>query len=112
MIANLFLLSVEYNEIRWMNKIKTLQHFGYNVYTWLVDDGILLKNDVKNLIKTPEGSINFKNWMDLHKEYWTDPTTNKYPEGDWHFNVNGHVAVAEIIYDYILQNQNYNANNL
>lgn len=97
---------VEYNEIRWMTKIKILQHFGYNVFTWLVDDGILSKNEVKNLITTPEGFINFKNWMDLHKEYWIDPTTNKYPLGDWHFNTEGHIAVAEIMYDYIVRNQN------
>lgn len=92
---------VLYNETRWKNKIKTLQHFGYNIFTWLVDEGLSPKDDVKNLIKTPEGSYNFKDWMDLHKEYWIDPTFDKYPLGDWHFNPEGHLALAEIMYDYI-----------
>lgn len=90
-----------HNETRWQNKIKTLQHFGYNVFTWLVDDGMLPKDDVKNLIKTPEQSHNFKDWMDIHKEYWIDPTTNTYPLGDWHFNTQGHIAVSEVMYKYI-----------
>jgi hypothetical protein len=90
-----------YNELRWKTKIEILQNFGYNIYTWLVDGGISDKNDVKNLIKTPEGSYNFKDWMDLHKEYWIDTTTNIYPNGDWHFNEMGHIALSEIMYDYI-----------
>jgi hypothetical protein len=90
-----------YNETRWETKIKTLQNFGYNIYTWLVDCGVSDKTNIKNLIKTPEGSYNFKNWMDLHKEYWLDPTTNKYPMGDWHFNEKGHLALSEIFYNYI-----------
>jgi hypothetical protein len=92
---------IEYNEIRWKTKVKTLQNFGYNVFTWLVDDGRLSKKEITNLIKTPEGFINFKNWMDLHKEYWMDPTTQKYPEGDWHFNAEGHLALSEIMYEFI-----------
>lgn len=90
-----------YNEVRWKTKIKTLQYFGFNVFTWLVDEGLLPKDDVKNLIKTPEGSYNFKDWMDLHKEYWTDPTTKVYPLGDWHFNPEGHLALSNIMYEFI-----------
>ena len=95
---------VRYNELRWKTKIKTLQHFGYNIFTWLVDDGILTKEDIKNLILTPEGSSNFKDWMDLHLEYWTDPTRNVYLEGDWHFNEKGHLALSEVMYEYISKN--------
>ena len=91
-----------YNEIRWKTKIKTLQYFGYNVFTWLVDYGTNSNDDVKNLIKTPEGSINFKDWMDLHKEYWINPTTHaNHPKGNWHFNPDGHIALSEIMYEYI-----------
>jgi hypothetical protein len=95
---------VDYNEIRWKTKIITLQKLGFNVYTWLVNDCVSPISDIKNLIKTPENLTNFKDWMDLHKEFWIDPTTNKYPMGDWHFNERGHVAVSEIMYDFISKN--------
>lgn len=88
-----------YNEIRWKTKIETMQHLGFNVYTWLVDSNITEISHLKNLIKTPEGSYNFKEWMDLHKEYWLDLTY------DWHFNEKGHIALAEIMYDYIANNK-------
>jgi hypothetical protein len=91
-----------YNEIRWKTKIKTLQSFGYNIFTWLVNETLLPNDDIKNLIKTPNGSINFKDWMNLHKEYWIDPTTNNYPMGDWHFNKMGHISISEIMYEYII----------
>lgn len=92
----------QYNEIRWRTKIKTLQHFGYNVYTWVVDSASNNIDEIKNLILSPGGFTNWKEWMDLHKEYWIDPTFNKYPEGDWHFNPLGHVAVADAMYDFII----------
>jgi hypothetical protein len=92
---------IRYNELRWKTKVKTLQHFGYNVFTWLVDNGIAAKEGVENLITTPEGYTNFKDWMDLHLEYWTDPTRNVYPEGDWHFNKAGHYALSEVMYEFI-----------
>jgi hypothetical protein len=92
---------VMYNELRWKTKIKTLQYFGYNVFTWLIDNGLTSNDDVTNLIRTPEGSTNFKDWMNLHKDYWTDSTTNKYPDGDWHFNDKGHLALSKIFYNYI-----------
>jgi hypothetical protein len=89
------------NERRWRQKIKTLQHHGYKVYTWLVDYSPNT-SELQNVI-TAQGYINWKDWMDQHKEYWQDPTTNKYPGGDWHFNEQGHITVAEIMYEYICQ---------
>jgi hypothetical protein len=91
-----------YNEARWRRKIATLQHFGYRVYTWLVDH-TPDANTVKNLITAPSGHYNWKDWMDLNKQYWQDPTTNKYPLGDWHFNAQGHRAVADRMAEYICQ---------
>lgn len=93
-----------YNELRWRTKIKTLQHFGYNVFTWRVDE-VLNPDEVKNLITAPGDLVNWKDWMDLHKEYWQDPTTNKYPDGDWHFNPQGHLAVANRMYEVITKCQ-------
>jgi len=91
----------KFNEQRWRQKIKTLQQLGYRVYTWLVDYSPNTA-ELQNVILA-QGCINWKDWMDQHKEYWQDPTTNKYPAGDWHFNEQGHVAVAEIMYEYICQ---------
>jgi hypothetical protein len=76
-----------------------MQYLGFNVYTWLVDSNITEISHLKNLIKTPEGSYNFKDWIDLHREYWLDSTY------DFHFNENGHIALAEIMYDYIANNK-------
>ena len=87
---------IGYNKSRWLSKIKTLQHFGYNVYTWVVDENA---NDVvglKNLILTPDNDINWKDWMDKHHEFWLD-LDNK----DWHFNQKGHIKVAETMYNFI-----------
>lgn len=95
---------IEYNELRWHTKIKMLQYFGYNVFTWRVDE-VLNPDEVKNLITAPGDFSNWKDWMDLHKEYWQDPTTNKYPLGDWHFNVDGHLAVANRMYKVITKCQ-------
>jgi len=92
-----------FNERRWRQKIKTLQHQGYRVYTWLVDFSPNTA-ELENVIAA-DGYINWKDWMDQHKEYWQDPTTNKYPQGDWHFNELGHQAVANIMYEYICQQQ-------
>jgi hypothetical protein len=94
---------VAYNEQRWARKIETLQYFGYRVYTWVVDMPVFV-DAPENLI-TAQGHISWKAWMDQNKQYWQDPTTNKYPMGDWHFNEQGHVAVAELMYDYICQKQ-------
>lgn len=95
---------ITYNELRWSTKIKTLQHFGYNVFTWRVDE-VLNPHDVTNLITAPGDLVNWKDWMDLHKEYWQDPTTNKYIDGDWHFNPQGHLAVANRMYEVITKCQ-------
>lgn len=94
---------VQYNERRWARKIETLQHFGYSIYTWVVDQPVFVDLP-QNLIRA-EGHVSWKAWMDQNKQYWQDPTTNKYPMGDWHFNEQGHAAVAEIMYDYICQTQ-------
>lgn len=87
-----------HNESRWRNKIATLQYLGYNVYTWIVD---YTPNhaSVKNLI-TVDDYVNWKDWLDLHKEYWIDPDFNP-PHGDWHFNAEGHKAVASEMYKYL-----------
>lgn len=87
------------NESRWRHKIKTLQYLGYNVYTWAVED-TPNSLQVKNMIPA-DGFYNWKDWMDQHKEYWQDPTTNKYPGGDWHFNPAGHIAVSNIMHEFI-----------
>ena len=94
--CKLFTEIVEHNKSRWLVKIETLQYFGYNVYTWVVDE---YANDVlnlKNLIRTPDGDINWKDWIDRHKEFWLDPDNN-----DWHFNQKGHMEVANIMYNFI-----------
>jgi len=93
----------KYNELRWARKVDTLQYFNYNVYTWVVDTPRFSALP-KNLIKA-EQHISWKSWMDENKQYWQDPTTNKYPLGDWHFNELGHSAVAEIMYNFICQQQ-------
>lgn len=89
-----------HNERRWRNKITTLQYLGYNVYTWIVDYTPNY-SAVKNLI-TVDGYTNWKDWLDQHKEYWIDPDFNP-PYGDWHFNAQGHLAVANAMYKYITQ---------
>jgi hypothetical protein len=88
-----------HNESRWRRKVATLQQLNYSVFTWLVDHSEH-SDTVEGLI-TADGHTNWKTWMDLHKEYWQDPTTNRYPQGDWHFNEQGHQAVAAIMYEYI-----------
>ena len=95
-----------YNKFRWQLTVSNYQHLGYNVYTWLVNDtesGI-----VNNLMTAPDGSINWKNWMDQHYEYWfslpgeVSPFLNiVLPLGDWHFNAQGHRAVADRMYEFI-----------
>ena len=92
---------VEFNKARWLAKIKTLQHFGYNVYTWVVDENANDAIDLKNLILTPDNDINWKDWMDRHKEFWIDVDKN-----DWHFNKEGHIAVADAMYNFIKKQNN------
>lgn len=88
------------NETRWVNKIKSLQK-NYQVYTWAVEDILYHDiNDIDNLIKAEKYS-NWKNWMNVNKQFWIDPTTNVYPLGDWHFNLMGHIHVAELMYENI-----------
>jgi hypothetical protein len=91
----------EYNKSRWLAKIKTLQYFGYNVYTWVVDENANDITDLKNLILTPDNDINWKDWMDRHKEFWLDPYNN-----DWHFNAKGHIEVANRMYNFIKKENN------
>ena len=91
-----------YNDLRWRTKIKTLQNFGFNVYTWAVDK-VSNSSEIKNLITAPGDLPNWKDWMDLHYEYWTSLPKVVFPEGDWHFNPAGHVAVANRMYEVITQ---------
>jgi hypothetical protein len=54
-----------YNKQRWLNTIRNLQHVGYNVYTWIVND--IPEQDLPNkLIKAPDNSVSWKTWMDKH----------------------------------------------
>ena len=92
---------IEFNKTRWLTKIKILQHFGYNVYTWVVDENANDVVDLKNLILTPDNDINWKDWMDRHKEFWISPDKN-----DWHFNEEGHIAVADAMYNFIKKENN------
>lgn len=89
---------IEYNTTRWKNNILNYQHFGFNIYTWLVDD---VEDPVPNTMTAPNGSINWKHWMDEHYEYWTSLPGVVYPAGDWHFNPLGHVAVADRMFEII-----------
>lgn len=86
---------------RWKSKINSLQSLGMNVHTWIVEDHPAART-VNNLILA-DGRYCWKEWMDCHLEYWTDPTREKYPQGDWHFNRQGHCAVADIMYDQVTQ---------
>ena len=91
-----------YNENRWRQKIRTLQHWGYNVYTWVTDD--ICHGDIPNKLITADNDVtNWKHWMDLHYEYWTSLPEVIYPLGDWHFNPQGHIAVATRMYKVICQ---------
>ena len=87
---------VEYNKSRWLAKIRTLQYFGYNVYTWVVDENANDITDLRNLILTPDSDINWRDWMDRNKEFWLDTDNN-----DWHFNAKGHIEVANRMYNII-----------
>jgi len=91
---------IEYNDVRWRTKIKTLQHFGFNVYTWAVNE-VSNATEIKNLITAPGDLPNWKDWMDLHYEYWTSLPKVVFPDGDWHFNPTGHIAVANRMYEII-----------
>jgi hypothetical protein len=44
---------VDYNEHRWSRKVATLQHFGYRVYTWVVDQPMFVDLP-ENLIQAQE----------------------------------------------------------
>ena len=94
---------VEYNKTRWSNTIKNYQHFGFRVFTWLVDDVQI--DTVPNIITAPDGSVNWKHWMDKHYEFWTSLPGVVYPAGDWHFNPDGHRAVADRMHQVICQQQ-------
>lgn len=95
---------IEYNDLRWRTKIKTLQQFGFNVFTWAVNE-LSNSNEIKNLITAPGELTNWKDWMDLHYEYWTSLPKVVFPDGDWHFNPAGHIAVADRMYEVITKCQ-------
>jgi hypothetical protein len=99
-----------YNRHRWKLNVSNYQHLGYRVYTWLVND--IDETYVKNIITAPNGSVNWKNWMDQHYEYWfslpgeyNSYTKSVLPLGDWHFNAQGHEAVANRMHQYIVLNK-------
>ena len=89
----------DYNEIRWRLTVTNFQKLGYNIYTWLVN--VPRNGIVDNLITAPDNSINWKDWMDNHYEYWQSLPGVIYPLGDWHFNVAGHLAVADRMFEVI-----------
>jgi hypothetical protein len=94
---------VKHNESRWRRKIQTLHHLGYkNVYTWLCDNTDHY-NEVNNLITAPGDFVNWKDWMDQHYEYWQSLPGVVFPLGDWHFNEQCHIAVADRMYEFITQ---------
>lgn len=92
-----------YNEGRWRQKVLTLQHLGYQAYTWCVDTPHGTLPD--NIITAPGDYVNWKHWMDLHPEYWQSLPGVVFPDGDWHFNSAGHQAVAEHMLEVLCQQQ-------
>lgn len=91
---------VKFNQRRWKTKIKTLQKFGFKVYTWLIDTCEEI-NDIKNIILQPSGNYNWKNWIDNNPDYWL--VANK----DWHFNSKGHKELSTLMYEFIIKNEQY-----
>jgi len=89
---------VLFNQHRWKTKIKTLQKFGFQVYTWLMDNCDEI-DDVNNLIVQPNGDYNWRNWIENNPDYWLVP--NK----DWHFNAKGHEQLSTLMYEFITQNE-------
>ena len=92
---------VAFNQRRWMNSILNYQYFGYNVFTWLVEDATTIP---PNTILAPENTTSNKSnwyyWIREHHEFWTT-SPNESTQGDWHFNPQGHIAVADRMYDVI-----------
>jgi len=84
---------IEENQERWKTKIATLQKFGFNVYTWLMDS-CENTDTVKNLI-SPETLDTWYDWIQQHPEYWL------VPGKDWHFNDQGHLKIANFMYNTI-----------
>lgn len=98
----------EYTEKRWANKIQTLQNFGYNVYTWVIDKPNIC-NEVSNLIPLTDTIIDLYTYMQQNKQYWLGTTHSHLPQfekTDWHFNTEGHIKMAEIMYEFIYNNVN------
>jgi hypothetical protein len=94
---------INHNESRWRRKIQTLHYLGYkNVYTWLCDNTDHY-SEVDNLITASGDYVNWKDWMDEHYEYWQSLPGVVFPLGDWHFNAQGHIAVADRMYEFITQ---------
>ena len=89
----------DYNELRWRSTITNFQKLGYNIYTWLVN--LPKQGLIDNLITAPDNSIDWKDWMDDHYEYWQSLPGVVYPLGDWHFNEQGHIAVSNRMYEVI-----------
>ena len=101
-LKNLDVLCRE-TEKKWSNKIKTLQFFGYNVFTWIIDKQIT-NEVVHNLIPVSTEYIDLDTFMKHNKEYWIGTTHSRLPhieETDWHLNPQGHEYISEQMYNFI-----------
>ena len=90
-------------ETRWANKIKTLQFFGYNVYTWIIEKQAT-NEVVHNLIPVSNEYIDLYTFMHQNKKYWLGTTHSHLPyieKTDWHLNPEGHEYISEQMYNFI-----------
>ena len=90
-------------EKKWANKIKTLQFFGYNVYTWIIEKQAT-NEVVHNLIPVSNEYIDLYTFMHQDKKYWLGTTHLHLPhieEYDWHLNPEGHEYISEQMYNFI-----------
>ncbi len=90
-------------EKKWANKIKTLQFFGYDVYTWIIDKQTI-NETVHNLIPVSDTNVDLDSFMKLNKQYWLGTTHAHLPhieETDWHLNPLGHQYISEQMYNFI-----------
>jgi hypothetical protein len=90
-------------EKKWANKIKTLQFFGYNVYTWIIEKQAT-NEVVNNLIPVSNEYIDLYTFMHQDKKYWLGTTHLHLPhveEYDWHLNPEGHEYISEQMYNFI-----------
>lgn len=96
-----------YNQRRWCSQIQLFKQIVPRVYTWCVEDAGSVADSLAHLpiIPAPDRSINWKHWMDRNPQYWQSLPGVVYPQGDWHFNSQCHLAVAAQFYNHICQAQ-------